>query len=102
MQRSCGPRIQIPAPSYGTDAMVSMVGSRDIRCQDEAARNAIKTITGRILRSDDLLFLVEEGGNRTYMLANAIHLRAYEGKSESRVLSNLRTSLWYEQLTRLS
>ena len=52
----------------------AMVGSR------EAARNAIKTITGRILRSDDLLFLVEEGSIRTYGLADASRLRAYEGK----------------------
>jgi hypothetical protein len=58
----------------------AMVGSRDIRCQDEAARNAIKTITGRILRSDDLLFLAEEGSIRTYMLADASQLRAYENK----------------------
>ena len=82
----------------------AMVGSRDIRCQDEATRNAIKTITGRILRSDDLLFLVEEGGNLTYMLAKAIHLRAYEGK-KVRISGALESPhiiiLWYEQLTRL-
>jgi hypothetical protein len=57
----------------------AMVGSSDIGCQDEA-RNAIKTITGRIVRSDDLLFLAEEGSIRTYMLADATHLKAYEGK----------------------
>jgi hypothetical protein len=57
----------------------AMVGSSDIGCQDEA-RNAIKTITGRILRSDDLLFLAEEGSIRTYMLADATYLKAYEGK----------------------
>jgi hypothetical protein len=55
----------------------AMVGSSAIGCQDEA-RNAI--ITGRILRSDDLLFLAEEGSIRTYMLADATHLKAYEGK----------------------
>jgi hypothetical protein len=43
----------------------SMVESSDIRCQDEAGRNAIKTITGRIVRSDDLLFLAAEGSIRT-------------------------------------
>ena len=58
----------------------AMIGSSEIGCQDEARRNAIKTITGRILRSDDLLFLAEEGSIRTYMLADATHLRAYEGK----------------------
>ena len=60
-------------------APYAMVGSSDIGCQDEA-RNAIKTITGKILRSDDLLFLAEEGCIRTYMLAGASHVRAYEGK----------------------
>ena len=58
----------------------TMRESGDLRCQEEAGRNAIKTITGRIVRSDDLLFLAEEGSIRTYMLANAIHLRSYEGK----------------------
>jgi len=57
----------------------AMVGSSAIGWQDEA-RNAVKTITGRILRSDDLLFLAEEGSIRTYMLADATHLKAYEGK----------------------
>ena len=57
----------------------TLFGSSDIGCQNEA-RNAIKTINGRIVRSDHLLFLAEEGCNRTYMLAGAIHLRAYEGK----------------------
>ena len=41
---------------------------------------AAKTITGRIVRSDNLLFLAEEGSIRTYMLADASRLRAYEGK----------------------
>jgi hypothetical protein len=54
----------------------AMIG---IGCQDQGG-NAIKTIIGRILRSDDLLFLAEEGSIRTYMLADATHLRAYEGK----------------------
>jgi hypothetical protein len=35
----------------------AMFGSSDLRSQDEAGRNAIKNITGRILRSGDLLFL---------------------------------------------
>ena len=56
----------------------AMVGSSNIGCQDEA-RNAIK-ITGRIVRSDALLFLAEEGSIRTYMLTDASRLRAYEGK----------------------
>src|SRR5713101_2552616 len=56
------------------------VGSRDSGWQDEAGRKAITTITGRILRSDDLLFVVEEGSIRTYMLADASHARVYEGK----------------------
>ena len=43
----------------------AMVESSEIRCQDEAGRNAIKTITGRIVRSDDLLFLAAEGSIRT-------------------------------------
>jgi hypothetical protein len=61
-------------------APASMVGSRDSRRQDEAGQNAIRTITGRILRNDDLLFLAEEGSIRTYILADASHLRVYEGK----------------------
>jgi hypothetical protein len=32
------------------------------------------------VRSDDLLFLAEERSIRTYMLADASRLRAYEGK----------------------
>jgi len=32
------------------------------------------------LRSDDLLFLAEEGSIRIYMLAGATQFRAYEGK----------------------
>ena len=58
----------------------AMVGSSDIRRQDEASRNAIRTITGRIVRSDDLFFLAEEGSIRSYMLADASHVRVYEGK----------------------
>ena len=58
----------------------AMFGSSDIRRQDEAGRNLINSITGRIVKSDHLLFLAEEGCNRTYMLAGAIHLRAYDGK----------------------
>ena len=61
-------------------APAAMVGSSDSRRQDEAGRNAIRTITGRILRNDDLLFLAEEGSIRTYMLVDASHLRVYEGK----------------------
>jgi hypothetical protein len=57
----------------------AMIGSSEIGCQDQG-RNVIKTITGRIVRSDDLLFLAEEGSIRTYMLADATHLRVYEGK----------------------
>ena len=57
-----------------------MIGSSEIGCHDEARRNAIKTITGRIVRSDNLLFLAEEGSIRTYRLADASRLRAYEGK----------------------
>ena len=58
----------------------AMVGRSDTRRQDEASRNTIRTITGRIVRNDDLLFLAEEGSIRTYMLADASHLRVYEGK----------------------
>ena len=58
----------------------AMIGSSEVGCQDEARRNTIKTITGRILRKDDLLFLAEEGSIRTYLLADASRLRAYEGK----------------------
>jgi hypothetical protein len=58
----------------------TMLESSDIRCHDQAGRNAIKTITGRILRSGALLFLAEEGSIRTYVLADATHLKAYEGK----------------------
>jgi hypothetical protein len=54
--------------------------SGDLKRQNEAGGNAIRTITGRIVRSDDLLFLAEEGSIRTYMLAGASRLRAYEGK----------------------
>jgi hypothetical protein len=58
----------------------AMIGSSEIGCQDQGGRNAIKTITGRIVRSDDLLFLAEEGCIRAYMLAGASHVSAYEGK----------------------
>jgi hypothetical protein len=58
----------------------AMVGSNDIRRQDEASRNAIRTITGRIVRTHDLLFVAEEGSKHTYLLADASHLRFYEGK----------------------
>ncbi len=60
----------------------AMVGSRDSRRQDEDGRNAIRirTITGRIVRSDDLFFLEEEGSIRTYMVADASKARVYEGK----------------------
>jgi hypothetical protein len=58
----------------------AMVGSSEIKCEDNAGRNASKSITGRIVRSNDLLFLAEEGSIRTYMLAGATQLRVYEGK----------------------
>jgi hypothetical protein len=61
-------------------APAAMVGSSDIRRQDESSRNAIRTITGRVVRNRDLLFLAEEGSMRTYSLADASHLRFYEGK----------------------
>ena len=57
----------------------TMIGRSEIGCQDQGW-SAIKTITGRIVRSDDLLFLAEEGSIRTYMLADASRLGAYEGK----------------------
>ena len=57
----------------------AMIGSSEIGCQDQGG-NAIKTITGRIVRSDNLLFLAEEGSIRSYMLADATHLRVYGGK----------------------
>jgi hypothetical protein len=58
----------------------TMLEGSDIGCQDEARRNATKTITGRMVRSDDLPFLAEEGSIHTYMLADASRLRVYEGK----------------------
>ena len=58
----------------------ALVGNSEIRRQDQAHRNAVKIFTGWIVRSDDLLFLAEEGSIRTYMLADASHLRGYEGK----------------------
>ena len=57
----------------------AMVGSSATGCQDEA-RNSIKTITGRIVRSDDSLFLAEEGSIGTYMLADANRLRAWRAR----------------------
>jgi hypothetical protein len=54
--------------------------SSDVKGQDEAGGNAIKTITGRIVKSDDLLFLAEQGSIRTYMLAGATHLSVFEGR----------------------
>jgi hypothetical protein len=61
-------------------APAAMVGSSDIRRQDETSRNAIRTITGRIVRSLGLLYLAEEGSMRAYLLADASYLRFYEGK----------------------
>jgi len=61
-------------------APVAIVGSSDSGRQDEASRNAIRTIIGRIVRSGDLLFVAEEGSMRTYLLAATNHLRIYEGK----------------------
>lgn len=61
-------------------APATIVGSSDIRRQDGASRNAIRTIIGRIVRSGDLLFIAEEGSMRTYLLAAAGHLRIYAGK----------------------
>jgi hypothetical protein len=56
------------------------VESSHIAFQDQTGRNAIKTVTGRIVRSGEVLFLAEEGSIRTYVLANSSHLRGYEGK----------------------
>ena|SRR5712692_7776829 len=61
-------------------APAAMVGGSDIRRQDETSRNAIRTITGRIVKNRDLLFLAEEGSMRTYLLTDASHLRFYAGK----------------------
>jgi len=61
-------------------APAAMVGSSGIGRHDEDSRNAIRAITGRIVRSGDLLFVAEEGSMRTYLLAAANHLRIYEGK----------------------
>jgi hypothetical protein len=61
-------------------APAAMVGSSDIRRQDEASRNAVRTITGKIVRSRDLLLLAEEGSMRSYLLADASYLRFFEGK----------------------
>jgi hypothetical protein len=58
----------------------ALFDSSYVRSPDEAKRNAIKNITGRILRSGDLLFLAQEGSLRTYMLADATRVRVYEGK----------------------
>jgi len=54
-----------------------------IKDQDEAGGSAIKTLTGRIVKRDDLLFLVSLQNKEVskyphlhaYMLAGAIHLR---------------------------
>jgi hypothetical protein len=54
--------------------------SGDLKRQNKAGGNAIRTVIGRIVRSDDLLFLAEEGSIRTYMLTGASRLRAYDGK----------------------
>ena len=67
------------------------VENTDIRRQKEASRNAIRPITGRIVRSHDELYLAEEGSIRTYMLAGASQLRAYEGK-KVRILGVLESS----------
>ena len=64
------------------------VRNSDIRSQEEGSRNVIRPITGRIVRSHDVLFLAEEGSIRTYMLAGASQLRAYEGK-KVRILGTL-------------
>jgi hypothetical protein len=57
-----------------------LVGNSDIRPQEKVSRNAIRRITGRIVRSHDVFFLEEEGSIRTYILTGASQLRAYEGK----------------------
>jgi hypothetical protein len=67
------------------------VGNSDIRRQEEASRNVIRPITGRIVRSHDELYLAEEGSIRTYMLAGASQLTAYEGK-KVRILGVLESS----------
>jgi hypothetical protein len=56
------------------------VGNSDIRPQERVSRNAIRPITGRIVRNHDVFFLEEEGSIRTYILTGASQLRAYEGK----------------------
>ncbi len=58
----------------------ALAGNSEIRCQGQAGRSAIKTITGRIVKSGDLFFLAEEGSIRTYMLADSSQLRVYVGK----------------------
>jgi hypothetical protein len=58
----------------------AMVESSDIGCQDEARRNAIKTITGRIVRSDNLLSSWKKEASALTGWRNASRLRAYEGK----------------------
>jgi hypothetical protein len=52
----------------------------DVERQDKADGNAIRTVIGRIVRSGDLLFFAEEGSIRTYRLADASRLGAYESK----------------------
>ena len=56
------------------------VESGDRNRQNEGGGNAIRTITGRIVKRDDSLVLAEEGSSRTYMAAGVTHLRTYEGK----------------------
>jgi hypothetical protein len=56
-----------------------------INDQDEAGGSAIKTITGRIVKSDDLLFLVSLQNCRTRKYPHlhaggCTHLRVNEGK----------------------
>lgn len=65
--------------------------SESRRQQDKTKRNTIRTVTGRIVRSHDVLFLAEEGSIRTYMLADASKLKAYEGK-KVRILGVLESS----------
>jgi hypothetical protein len=61
-------------------APTAMVGTSDIKRQDEASRNAARTITGKIVRNRDLLLLAEDGSMRSYLLADASYLRFFEGK----------------------
>jgi hypothetical protein len=74
-----------------TPAPAAPDGNSDIRRQEEANRNVIRPIAGRIVRSHGVFFLAEEGSIRTYMLAGASQLRAYEGK-KVRILGALESS----------